>query len=155
MSKPQKLLAPLFVTRRFDAPRERVFQAFTDPAQIPRWFGEEGGPTWVVQLDLRQGGSFVFRGTYQGDEWEVKGTYREVRAPERVVFTWMEGMAGRAPSVESLVTVEFRDLGGKTTEVALTHERDVDENERRSHEQGWKGCFDRMQKLIEEIGRNA
>ncbi|MDQ6892151.1 MAG: SRPBCC domain-containing protein [Acidobacteriota bacterium] len=149
-----RVLAPLFVTRRFHAPRERVFQAFTDPAQIPRWFGEEGGSTWVVQLDLREGGSFLFRGTHRGDECEVKGTYREVRVPERLVFTWVEMMAGRASSVESLVTVEFRDLG-QTTEVVLTHERDVDQKERRSHEQGWKVCFDRMEKLIAETGRNA
>ena len=142
-----KLLAPLHVVRRFDAPRERVFRAFTDPEEIPLWFGEEGGATWVVKTDLREGGGFVFRGTYRGTGWEVKGTYREVRVPERVVFTWKETMAGAPPSVESLVTVDFRDLGGKT-EVALTHERDVDEKERRGHEEGWKGCFDRMEKVI-------
>lgn len=141
-------LPPLHVLRRFAAPRERVFRAFTNPEEIPLWFGDANGETWIVTLDLREGGSFAFRGTYKGGEWEVKGVYREVRIPERVVFTWTETMTGRPPSVESLVTVEFRDLGG-TTEVALTHERDVDENERRSHEGGWKECFDRMEKLIE------
>ena len=140
-------LAPLHVVRRFEAPRERVFRAFTDPAEIPLWFGEEGGWTEVVKLDLRPGGAFVFRGTYRGDEWEVRGTYRDVRVPERVVFTWTETFAGGAPSAESLVTVEFRDAGG-STEVALTHERDVDPEQRKAHEGGWKSCFDRMEKLV-------
>jgi len=149
----QKHLAPLRVVRRFEAPRERVFRAFTDPAEIPLWFGPEGGPAWIVRLDLREGGAFSFRGTHRGDEWEVRGTYREVRVPERVVFTWVEVEAGR-PSVESLVTAEFRDLGGKT-EVVLTHERDVDEKQRRGHEEGWKGCFERIEKLIAGKGRNA
>ena len=147
----QKHLAPLRVVRRFEAPRERVFRAFTDPVEIPRWFGPEDGPAWVVRLDLREGGGFSFRGTHGGDEWEVKGTYREVRVPERVVFTWIEVAAGR-PSAESLVTAEFRDVGG-STEVVLTHERDVDERERRGHEEGWKIGFDRMEKLISGKGR--
>ena len=148
-----KHLPPLRVVRRFEAARERVFRAFTDPAEIPLWFGEEGGPTWIVRLDLREGGNFSFRGTHRGGEWEVRGTYREVRVPERVVFTWVEVEGGR-PSVESLVTAEFRDLGGKT-EVVLTHERDVDEKQRRGHEEGWKGCFERMEKLIDETGRSG
>lgn len=149
-----KWLAPLHVVRRFDAPRERVFRAFTDPKEIPLWFGKEDSATRVVNLDLRVGGGFTFRGTHQGAEWEVQGSYREVRIPERVVFTWNERMPDAPPSAESLVTVEFRDLGG-ATEVALTHERDVDEKQRRGHEGGWNLCFDRMVKLIEGKGRTA
>lgn len=141
-------LPPVKVTRRFEAPREKVFRAFTDAATIPRWFGEEGGATWIVDLDLREGGGFRFRGTYKGDAWEVRGVYREVRIPERLVFTWIETMTGGPDSAESLVTVQFRDLGGRT-EVALSHENDVDEKTRGGHEQGWKTCFDRMEKVIE------
>jgi uncharacterized protein YndB with AHSA1/START domain len=156
MSKPAdpKLLPALHVTRRFAAPRERVFRAFTDPTEIPHWFGHEGDPLPVAELDLRQGGRFVFRGTHRGDEWEVKGVYRDVRIPERVVFTWMETMAGGPSSAESLVTVEFREVAG-ATEVALTHERDVDEKQRKGHEEGWTICFDRMEKWIEKTRRKA
>ena len=153
MAEP-KLLAPLHVVRRFDAPRERVFRAFTDPKEIPLWFGKEDSATRVVRLDLREGGGFAFRGAHEGAEFEVRGSYREVRIPERLVFTWTEKMADAQPSAESLVTVEFRDLGN-TTEVALTHERDVDEKQRRGHEGGWNLCFDRMAKLIEGKGRTV
>ena len=148
------LLPALHVARRFDAPRERVFRAFTDPAEIPHWFGHEGESTRVVDLDLREGGGFVFRGTHQGAEWEVKGSYREVRIPQRLVFTWTEIMGGNPPTAESLVTVEFRDVGG-ATEVALTHERDVDEKQRSGHQEGWKICFDRIEKWIEETRRKS
>lgn len=153
-SKPDPVLLPaLHVGRRFAAPRDRVFRAFTDPAEIPHWFGHEGEPM-SAEVDLRVGGAFVFRGTHKGADWEVKGVYREVRIPERVVFTWTEIMGGNPPTSESLVTVEFRDLGA-ATEVALTHERDVDEKQRSGHQEGWRICFDRIEKWIEETRRKA
>lgn len=137
----------LAVSRTLDAPQDKVFRAFTDPAAIPRWFGHEGEATRVVELDLRAGGRFVFQGTYKGTEWEVRGLYREVSIPARLVFTWQESMTGRGESTETLVTVEFRDLGGRT-EIHVVHENDVTDTSRQEHEQGWKMCFDRMALLF-------
>ncbi|MGD0716388.1 MAG: SRPBCC family protein [Gaiellaceae bacterium] len=97
------------VERMFDAPRERVFAVFNDPALIPEWWG---ATTSVDEMDVRPGGSwrFVTRNP-NGYEMAFRGTYREVTAPERVVRTFeMEGMPG--PVI--VETVVFDDLGDRT-----------------------------------------
>ncbi len=99
----------IHVERVFDAPRERVFAVFNDPALIPEWWG----PTTIVdQMDVRPGGSwrFVVRNP-DGTETGFRGTYREVTAPERIVrtFEW-EGMPGHV----LVETVVFEDLGDRT-----------------------------------------
>jgi len=99
----------IHVERMFDAPRDRVFAAFTDPKLIPEWWG----PTTVVdQMDVRPGGSwrFVFHNA-DGSESAFRGTYREVIPPERIVqtFEW-EGMPGHV----HVETATFEDLGERT-----------------------------------------
>ena len=99
----------IHVERMFEAPRDRVFAAFTDPKLIPEWWG----PTTVVdQMDVRPGGSwrFVFHNA-DGSESAFRGTYREVIPPERIVqtFEW-EGMPGHV----HVETATFEDLGERT-----------------------------------------
>jgi uncharacterized protein YndB with AHSA1/START domain len=107
--------------RVFDAPRERVFAAYTDPELIPQWWGPRGTTTIVDQMDVRPGGAwrFVPRGP-DGDESGFRGTYREVTPPERIVqtFEW-EGMPGHV----MVETATFEDLGGRTkvTATSLFH----------------------------------
>lgn len=85
------------VTERvFDAPRERVYAAFTDPELIPEWWGPRKTTTTVDVMDVRPGGAWRFVcANPDGSEDGFRGTYREVSAPERVVqtFEW-EGNAG-------------------------------------------------------------
>jgi uncharacterized protein YndB with AHSA1/START domain len=109
------------IERVFDAPRDRVFAAFTDPALIPEWWGPRGTTTTVDTMDVRAGGSwrFVIRDA-DGSEQGFRGTYREVTSPERIVQTWeWEGMPGHV----SVETATFEDLGERTkvTSVALYH----------------------------------
>ena len=99
----------IHVERMFEAPRDRVFAAFTDPKLIPEWWG----PTTVVdRMDVRPGGSwrFVFHNA-DGSESAFRGTYREVTPPERIVqtFEW-EGMPGHV----HVETATFEDLGERT-----------------------------------------
>ncbi len=107
--------------RVFDAPRERVFTAFTDPELIPEWWGPRRLTTTVDKMDVRRGGAwrFVSRDS-NGEEQGFRGTYREVTPPERVVqtFEW-EGMPGHV----IVETVTFEDLGGRTkvTNTSLFH----------------------------------
>jgi len=107
--------------RVFDAPRERVFAAFTDPELIPEWWGPRRLTTTVDKMDVRRGGAwrFVSRGS-NGEEQGFRGTYREVTPPERVVqtFEW-EGMPGHV----IVETVTFEDLGERTkvTNISLFH----------------------------------
>jgi uncharacterized protein YndB with AHSA1/START domain len=109
------------IEREFDAPRDRVFAAYTDPELIPEWWGPRGTTTVVDRMDVRAGGSwrFVSRDA-DGGETAFRGTYREVTPPERLVqtFEW-EGLPGHV-SVETAV---FEDLGDRTrvTTVSLFH----------------------------------
>lgn len=100
------------IVREFDAPRDRVFAVYTDPALIPQWWGPRGTTARVDAMDVRPGGSwrFVISGD-DGSETAFRGTYREVSPPERIVqtFEW-EGMPGHV----SVETATFEDLGDRT-----------------------------------------
>jgi uncharacterized protein YndB with AHSA1/START domain len=100
------------ITRAFAAPRRLVFEAWTDPAYLPRWM--LGPPGWtmpVCEIDLRPGGAwhFVWRGA-DGAEMEMRGVYKEVTPPERLVST--ESWGGDWP--ETLNTLTFAEEGGQT-----------------------------------------
>jgi uncharacterized protein YndB with AHSA1/START domain len=107
--------------RVFDAPRDRVFAAYTDPELIPQWWGPRGTTTIVDQMDVRAGGAWRFLNRDPGGgETGFRGTYREVTPPERIVqtFEW-EGMPGHV----IVDTATFEDLGASTrvTVVSLFH----------------------------------
>jgi uncharacterized protein YndB with AHSA1/START domain len=107
--------------REFDAARDRVFAAYTDPELIPEWWGPRGTTTVVDQMDVRAGGSWRFvQESADGEATAFRGTYREVTPPQRLVqtFEW-EGMPGHV-AVETTV---FEDLGDRTrvTTTSLFH----------------------------------
>jgi len=78
----------IVITRVFDAPRDRVFKAWTEPERVMRWGGPNGFTTPVCKIDLRPGGVFhnCMRSPEGRDFWS-KGVYREIVAPERIVCT--------------------------------------------------------------------
>lgn len=105
----------IMMTRIFDAPRTMIFEASTKPDLLRRWFGEFGDWSLVVcEIDLRVGGAYryVWRSP-DGSEMGLRGVYREVVVPERLVTTerfdepWHPG--------EALATTVLVDEGGKTT----------------------------------------
>jgi uncharacterized protein YndB with AHSA1/START domain len=108
----------IHVERVFNAPREQVFAAFTDPKLIPEWWGPRDTTTTVDQMDVRPGGTwrFVIRNS-DGSETGFRGTFREVSPPERIVqtFEW-EGM----PGYVSVDTATFEDLGDRTRVKSVT-----------------------------------
>jgi uncharacterized protein YndB with AHSA1/START domain len=131
------------ITRTFNAPRERVFRAWTDAQELACWFAPSPDYTIVVpQLELREGGRYVIEMHHKaGNVHRAGGTYREVLPPEKLSFTWQ--WLGNESAVESVVSVYFRDLG-KTTEIRLTHELLPSAEEREQHSQGWNGCFEQL-----------
>ena len=84
------------MTRVFNAPRELVFQAHTDPQHTPHWWGQRGSTTIVDVMDVRPGGAWRFvQRDPEGNEYGFRGEYREVVPPERLVYTFeFEGMPG-------------------------------------------------------------
>ena len=137
----------LSITRTFAAPRERVFQAWTDPEQLKKWWGPEGYTLPLVEVDLKVGG--IYRFAMKPPDGEVSyltGEYRVVTAPEKLVYTWRWEGSVKNPE-ETLVTVEFRDRG-ETTEVVVTHEKFRDEEQCHLHEMGWNACLVRLPALF-------
>jgi uncharacterized protein YndB with AHSA1/START domain len=108
----------IHIERILDAPRDRVFAAFTNPELIPQWWGPRKITTEVKKMDVRPGGDwhFICHDSEQGDT-EFRGTYREVTPPERIsqTFEWL-GM----PGYVSVETAEFEDLGDRTKVVTTT-----------------------------------
>jgi uncharacterized protein YndB with AHSA1/START domain len=101
------------MTRVFDAPRSLVWEAWTNPEHVPQWLlGPEGWTMPVCEIDLRPGGEwhFVWRRT-DGTEMEMRGEYREVAPPERLIST--ESWGGDWP--ETLNTLILTEEDGKTT----------------------------------------
>jgi len=134
----------LTVSRMIDAPRLLVFKAWTDPEQIARWWGPKGFTTVEYQMDVRPGGAywFVMRSP-EGTDHRKRGVYREIVAPERIVFTfaWEDADGRRGP--ELLVTVTLEDLGSRTR---LTLRQGVFDTVdwRDSHMAGWTSCLERF-----------
>jgi len=135
------------VTRVIQANPDAVFRAWTDPNQLKRWSCPEGMTVEDARVDLRVGGKYRIR--MRGSEGQVHtaaGTYREITRPQRVVYTWEWEEEDHAVG-ETLVTVEFNDLGGRT-EVVLTHELLPSAAAASSHEQGWQSCLNRLERLF-------
>jgi uncharacterized protein YndB with AHSA1/START domain len=134
----------LVLTRELNAPRERVWKAWTEPAQIKEWLElVEDMAIESVKVDLRVGGRFRIQTKRpDGEFFTAAGTYLEVKPPERLVYTWdweKDGGGtefGELEGKETQLTVEFR-ASGKRTELVLTHEK-FDSVERRDrHVHGW------------------
>jgi uncharacterized protein YndB with AHSA1/START domain len=140
---PESAPFQLQLTRTFKVPRERVFRAWTDPAELRQWFRADPAFTVsIAEVDLQVGGRYrLAMQPPEGDAYVMGGTYREVTPPERLVFTWT--WEGDDDNPETLVTLEFRDRGGET-EVVLTHSGFASEEQRGNHEDGWNGCLDQL-----------
>ena len=133
------------ITRVFDAPRERVWQEWTEPARFADWFG---GPTAEIPLtsvamDVRAGGAWrltMFAGPARREiHWW--GEYREVDEPERLVFTLSD-----RPDVDEVhvVTVVLDDLGDGRTEMRFEQRGRMPPEQVEAAGAGWGGFFDRM-----------
>jgi uncharacterized protein YndB with AHSA1/START domain len=103
------------ITRRFDAPRARVWQAWTDPQQLAAWWGPNGFTNPVCEVDVRSGGALriVMRGP-DGTEYPMRGEFRDVAAPERLAFTNVAVDARDMPLIDGMTTVTFATIGDST-----------------------------------------
>ena len=137
----------LRLTRVFTAPREKVFRAWTSPEALTQWWGPPGHGTASAEVDLRAGGRYRLgmRKLPDGAIFYLSGAYREVKATEKLVYTWR--WEAEPEYGETLVTVEFRDRG-TSPEVVLTHELFPTEAMREQHGQGRSGCLDRLADLL-------
>jgi uncharacterized protein YndB with AHSA1/START domain len=137
------------ITRVFDAPRELVFKAWTEPERLKRWWGPKGYTTPYCEIDLRPGGIIFYcmRSPEARDYWG-RGVFREIVVPERIVLTnsfadaqgnvvspTHYGMSPEWP-LETLLTVTFEEEAGKTR-VTLSYEGVPPGADRDGSQQGW------------------
>lgn len=113
------------ITRVFDAPRELVYKAWTDPERLAQWWGPHGFTNPVCEVDLRPGG--IWRIDMQGPDGTIypnKGVYQEIVAPERLVYSDVvdegETAWGETPPPSSTNTVMFEEDDGKTVVTLVT-----------------------------------
>jgi uncharacterized protein YndB with AHSA1/START domain len=141
----------LVMKREVAAPREQVFAAWTDVAKAARWWAPRGFTTLSCEMDVRPGGLWRRRLRAPDGALVTKyGVYREIAAPERLVFTYnTESPAIDDP--ETLVTVTFADLGGRTR-LTLRHTLFESGAQHRDHEGGWTGCLERFAAFIAGTG---
>lgn len=147
----------LVMTRAFDAPRHLVFEAYTRPEHLKRWLGVHSG--WsleVCDIDLRVGGAYryLWRGP-NGAEMGMRGIYREVVPPERLVATevfdesWYPGEA-----VDTLELVERDDRTTLTVTVRYESREARDAVLKSPMEQGVAAGYDKLAEVLATLARN-
>ncbi len=154
-------MKPFEITRVFDAPRERVWKAWTEAARLKQWWGPKGFTVHTCKVDLRPGGVFHYgmKAPDGSDMWG-KFVYREITAPRKLVFIVSfsdpKGGMTRHPSapnwpLQMLSTVTFEEQGGKTKVTVRWIAHEATELERKTFEdgmesmhQGWTGTMDQF-----------
>jgi uncharacterized protein YndB with AHSA1/START domain len=140
----------LTITRMLDAPRELVYEMWTNPDHLARWWGPEGFTATACTLDRRTGGRWRICMTDGAAEHWASGVYRELVPPERLVlsFSWEEPAGVREH--DTVVTVAFADRDGKT-EMTFHQEFFRSTAERDSHVSGWDECFEDLVAHLAEV----
>lgn len=142
--------------RVFDAPRELVWEAMTNPEHVVRWYGPRDTRLVSCEIDLRVGGRFryVMAGR-EGHEVAFSGTYREVVRPERVVNTWcFEPM----PEHEALETATFREEDGRTTvrmSIVFQEPESFAGWAGSGAYAGWNETLERLAEVIDELAKGS
>src|SRR2546426_6743723 len=146
MAQTEKL--SLQIKRLIKAPRDRVYAAWTDPAQMKQWFGPENVQTRNLIADARVGGEFRWDlVNSEGENMTMRGEYRELQPDKKIVFTWQWQDDEDWENHVSIVTVELNDADGGT-ELRLVHEQLPNEASRDGHTQGWNSALDKLEKFF-------
>ncbi len=157
----------LTLKRVISAPVDRVYQAWVEPQKLAKWFGCSQTKRVEAELDFRVGGKYTIKmfvelaDQNKDNETElqskeggaktacqscivntVKGEYLEIETSRKIVFTWTNNFA-EFPADNTLVTVQFKDLGGKT-ELTLTHSRFLSEKSVEAHSFGWTATLEKL-----------
>ena len=135
------------IERTFAASAESVFDAWTSPEVMRRWF--HCAPDWdtpEAEVDLRVGGRVrVVMRQPDGTEVEAQGEYTLIDRPHRLVMTWT---FDDDPSNEQLIDLSFSESDGSTTVLMLNSGVSTD-GRRDAQDWGWRGCFDELERILD------
>ena len=142
----------IVMERVFNAPRELVFKAYTDPNLIPKWWGPRRYTTTVDKMDVRVGGVWRFvQRDVAGNEYAFNGEYREIAPPKRLSYTFeFEGMPGHM----LLETVTFEEHDGQTKVTVTSLFRSAEDRDGMLHsgmEEGANESYERLGELLEKL----
>lgn len=143
---------PLRIVRILPAPPEEVFEAWTNTQSLKQWMCPGSTTVPTAELDVRVGGQFRIVMRDQGGDYIHTGEYREIDAPNRLVFTWVSATTRGRPT---LVTIEFRAHGAEETEMVLTHEQLPDEDSFSKHQRGWGQIATKLATYLRKEDRHA
>ena len=142
----------LVITHIFDAPRELVFKLWTEVEHAKNWMGPRDYPIVHMEGEIRPGGAWraCLRAKDGSEDLWQGGVYREVAAPERLVFTFAWDDDDGRPGKETLVTITFAEHEGKTK--MTFHQAPFESVERRDgHRGGWNSSFDRLDVYVNDL----
>jgi uncharacterized protein YndB with AHSA1/START domain len=137
----------LELKRVLEVPRERIFRALTEPAELASWWGPQGFTTPEIDLDLRVGGRYRLTMQPPGEEpFHLSGEFLAIDAPSRLVysFRWEEPDPDDRMTV---VTLSLLDIGN-ATELSLRQGEFATEARLALHRDGWTDSFDKLRKLL-------
>jgi uncharacterized protein YndB with AHSA1/START domain len=136
----------LIITRIFDAPRELVFRAWTDPSHLVHWMGPRGFRSTVLRSELCVGGAYRFHmlGPAGDDHW-TQGIFREIVEPARLVMagSWADA-DGNPTTPETVLTITFDEYEGNKTRLTLRQAIFDSITARNEHRGGWNSSLDRL-----------
>jgi len=139
------------LTRILNAPRERVFAAWTQPDLLCKWFGPTMDSECEAEIDLRIGGDYaVHINGFNGTRRTVHGKYLEIAPPARLVMTWH--LSGFAEADGSVITVDLRERDGKT-EITVIHAQLPNEQMREAHTHGWNAGLNKLVLLFDPTAK--
>lgn len=140
------------VTRLLDAPRELVFQAWTDVEKLKQWWGPHHFTNPVCEIDLRPGGAILIHmRSPDGTVYPMTGMFQAIVAPERLVFTSIAQDPAGNPLFDVLNTVTFVEVGGKTQLTVQASASNVTKDAApylAGMEQGWQQSLERLASLV-------
>jgi uncharacterized protein YndB with AHSA1/START domain len=137
----------LTIKKLLPASREEVFAAWTDPESLKQWMDPGNTSVPLVQVDLREGGSFRIDMQTESGYHVHTGEYLEIKPPEKLVFTWISEFTDQSPS---RVTLEFFERGDQT-ELLLTHEQLPSEDAVKGHTRGWMERVDFLADYLKNL----
>jgi uncharacterized protein YndB with AHSA1/START domain len=138
----------LEIRRFINATPDRVYAAWTDPAQLKAWFGPENVRTRSITADVQVGGKYRWDlTTPEGEEMSAFGEYRELLPGRKIVFTWQWDDDEAWKNQTSLVTVELSEHCDGT-ELRLKHEQLPSEESRDRHSEGWNSLLDQLERFL-------
>ena len=165
----EHLAGEFVLSRLVDAPRERVWAAWTEPERMRRWFGPKGLKTVSAEMDLRPGGLYHYgMRTPDGQQMWGKWIFREIAKPERLVFVQSFSDENRGVTrhpmnanwpLQTLATVLFADFGSKTLITLKWAPLDATDAERKTFDEnrdgmnkGWGGTFEQLDAYLAQAG---